>query len=248
MIYSTENFPPKLGYWYIVNLKDMLNIRLYPVYFINKVSAKRAVNNHVAPRNRDKYTIISAKKLKQYTLKYQIKLGALHKFTKYEYPMTTDKMTRQEKKNYRTLFRRKLRRMGLLVHKKHKKKIKDKVTRIRIITNRQKVADCPRTEAVGFRLERLPKQYYHILIKKKKHPGKDILWKCKCIRFNSKTGEYKKLFINIYNKDVILPHLLSEIYTLAENTGKYEQLKQYCLSKGIRIYKEKSKEVLPGVV
>lgn len=248
MIYSTDKFPTKIGYWYIINMQNLLRIKLYPVYFINKVSAKRAINNHIARRNRDKYSIVSGKKLKGYSLKYQINLGPLHKFTKYEYPRPTNEMTRQEKKNIRTLFRRKLRRMGLLVHRKHKRNIKESKVRIRIIKNHQEVANCPNTQAVVFRLERLPKHYHYILLKKVKHPGKDILWKCRCIRFNSKTGEYGKLFINIYNKDVVIPQLISEIYQIANEKGNYTALSNYCRSKGIGVYKEKQKKVLPGVV
>lgn len=244
-MYNTNDFPVKKEHWYIVALGDYLNITLYPVYFINKTAAKRALNAHIGIRNRAKYSIISANKLKQYTLNYKIKLGRLAKFTKYEYPKI--KNTIQKRKTHRTVQRRRLRRMGMLHRVKSKLHIQQgKAPYGTLVKNFQKVAMSPNTDAKAFRLERKPKNFYYVIIKKTRSKIKGVLFKVEVIRFDSKTGIYKELLINIYNKDVILPHLLSEVFSRALNISNecYERFKQTCNSRSISLYKTKQKDLL----
>ena len=247
MKYIATRFPIKLEYWYIINFGDFYHITLYPVYFINKVSAKRAISRTFAKKKQNKYQVISGNKLKVYEedLRYELRLGRMQKFSKYDYPAG---MTDQEKKNQRTIIRRRLRRMGMLIPKKHKYYIKEKVKQNRLLINRQKVANSPNTEARAFRLERKPKYYYYIIQEKVRVSGNGVAFKVKSIRYNQKTGKYKKVLLNIYNKDVIIPHLISEVYSIALNNGNYDQFKRYCHNKGIRVYRERSEKVLQRMV
>ena len=245
MRYTTEAFPTKLEYWYIIHFRDFWQITLYPVYFINKVSAKRAVSRTFAKKKQNKYSVVSGRKLREYELNYTISLGRLQKFHKYD---LDPKLTDQQRKNKRTIIRRRLRRMGMLIPKKHKYFIKDPIKQNRLLVNTQKVANSPNTEARAFRLERKHKKYYYLIISKEKGKKNGVAFKVNSIRYNSKNGEYKKVLLNIYNRDVIIPHLISEVYAQSLNNGNYEKFKQYCISKGIRLYREKSKKVLQGVV
>lgn len=242
MIYNTENHLPKNEHWYIVWLRDFHRITLYPVYFINQVSAKRALTNSFPARKRDRYTIISGKKLRQYELTYTIGLGKMPKFTKYDFPKDS---TMESRKHARTMIRRRLRRMGMLIPKKHKRHIKDKkIEHSRLLVNKQKVATSPNTEAKAFRLERMPKRYHYIILSKRRSDKNGIMFRVHAIRYNSKKGNYKELFINIFNKDVIIPYLISQVYALALNKGNYEEFKRFCTEKGLILGKAKEKKVL----
>lgn len=234
MRYTTKDFPIKLKYWYLVHLNDFLNITLYPIYFINKVSVQRAIRIDIPVVKRMAYVAISGVKLRQYKLTYTIKLGKMPKFTKYEFDKGA---TDQQKKTRRTVIRRRLRRMGMLIPKRHKIGIKDKVKQARLLVNTQDVANCPNTEARAFRLERLSPNYYHIILTQERSKVKGIMFRCKCIRYNSKTKLYRKLFINIQNRDVIIPHLISEVYSKAHNNNNYERFKKYCIKQGVRLSK-----------
>jgi hypothetical protein len=246
MQYNTLDIPIKIKYWYIVHLMDYVSIQLFPVYFINKVAAKRALHKNVPFRKMGKYLIMSGKKLKQYELKYLIRLGPLPKFTKYEYPKPTNQMTRLEKRNFRTIFRRRLRRMGMLIPKKHKINIKENVKHARLKVNKQKVANSPYSEARVFQLDRKPKHYYYILLRKTRSKKNKVALECKVVKVNIKTGEFKKILLNIYNSDVITPYLLSELYKLLKIKGNeyYQPIKRYCNKKGLKVSKAKQKEVL----
>lgn len=234
MLYTTEDFPIKLEYWYIVSMNNFLNITVYPVYFINKVSAKRAINRTFKTVEKAKYVILSGKKLRQYKMKYAINLGKLARFTKYDFPPNA---TRQQKKTRRTVIRRRLRRMGMLIPKKHKIGIKEKVGHARLLENTQVVAQRATKNAQAFRLERKPKHNYYIILNKIRSNKNKVMFEAKCIRYNSKNGKYKKLLMHIYNRDVIIPHLITEVYAQSLNKGNYEQFKKYCRSKGIGIFK-----------
>ena len=138
--------------------------------------------------------------------------------------------------------------MGMLIPKKHKLFIKEEVKQNRLLVNRQKVAMSPGTEAVAFRLERKPKNYYYVIISKERAKGNGVAFKVDSIRYNSKTGHYKRVLLNIYNRDVIIPHLYSEVLARALNNNNYDRFKKYCHRKGVRVFKTKSKEVLQGMV
>lgn len=241
MMYNTDEIPVKLEYWYIIWLRDFRFITLYPVYFINKESAKRAVRIYFSTNKRHRYTVISGRELKQYKLNYLIKLGKMNRFTKYDFPKDA---TPQQRKTRRTVIRRRLRRMGMLIPKKHKIGIKDNVKQARLLINTQDVANSPNTDARAFRLERKPKRYYYIIISKEKGHKNGVAFKVEVVRYNSKTGKYKKLLMNIYNKDVLIPHLVSEVLAQSINNNNYEKFRKYCLTKGIRLHKTKKRKVL----
>lgn len=237
-IRTTDDFPIKDGYWYVVYLKDLVNIRLYPVYFINKRAAKRAITYNIPVNKRGKYEVHGHQRLKEFQIKYHISLGKLAKFSKY--PDINWEMTPQQRKNHRTIFRRRLRRMGMLIPKQHKIPIFNSPRQARLLKNRQKVAMSPGTDARAFRLERKPKHYYYIIITKERSKKKRVMFEVKAYKLNSKTGELKKLLIQIYNRDVIIPHLLSEVITISKQKG-YDKATE----KIDQLYQRKYKSVQP---
>lgn len=241
MIYTTEHFPIKLEYWYIVSLGDFKDITLYSVYFINKVSAQRAVSRTFARRKRSRYVIKSGRQIKEYLLKYKLLLGKMPKFRKYDFP---ENSTPQQRKTRRTVIRRRLRRMGMLVPKRHKLTIGEPVKQSRLLVNRQKVADCPNTVARAFRLESKPKRFYYVIINKERSSKNGIMFRIEAVRYDKKKGKYKKVLLNINNKDVIIPHLISEVYTQALNNNQYEEFKRYCITEGVKLSQTTPKKVL----
>lgn len=244
MQYTTEDIPVKKEYYYIISFRQFLNLTLYGVYFINKNAAKEALVLHINRNKRSKYQIINGAKLKQYKLTYNISLGVLSKFCKYTYPDNC--ITGQSRKTYRTVMRRRLRRMGMLTLIKPKFKIREPIKHSRLIVNKQKVAMSPNSIAKAFRLQRKPAYYYYMLISKKRSKKNGIMFRAKTLRYNSKTGVFKMLYINIQNRDIIIPYLLSQVYSIAQDksTENYEKLK----ARYIKICSKEKNKVLQKVV
>lgn len=230
--YTTDNFPIKNNYYYVISFRKFINLVLYPVFFVNKVAAKRAITSNIAPTHRGKYQVIRGLKLRQYTLLYNIGIGKMAKFTKYEFPPHV--RTAQDKKTFRTVMRRRLRRMGIFTKLNPKKTIMGAITQNRLIPNKQKVANCPNTLARAFRLERKPKSHYYIIVDKKPSGDKATLIEVDTILYNKKTGEIKDKIIKINTKDIVIPYLISQV--LAFSKDNYEELKTHIARRGINLF------------
>jgi hypothetical protein len=211
-------------YYYIINFEYFLRPRIYPVYFVNKRAAKRAIHLHEPSRRyQSNYEIIRGSKLKEFEATYVLKLGRLGSFTKYPYPK--ELKTRQARKSYRTQMRRRLRRMGMLTNVKNKYGVKDKPGIIKVKRNRQWVAETPYTTCVCFALESKPHKHF-IIIKKNISQKRGKLfelqvleideyrykfWKCHPDFLGNVRDWCLKKKVTIKRKDIIIPYLITEL-------------------------------------
>lgn len=226
-------------YYYIVNFKYFLKPRVYPVYFTSKASAKRAIKENVKSRKKQgNYEIIQGKKLKEFSFTFVLKLGKLGEFNKWEYPKELN--TQEKRKSYRTLLRRRLRRMGMLTPIKPKNTI-GQISQVRLIKNKQAVADSPNTAALAFRLERKNKNYHYIILSKKISKKKGLLFKIKALKVDMRLKTIKPCGINIQRNDLIIPYLITEIIQLY---GKEQDILDACRRKGLKLDCREQKIVL----
>jgi len=223
-------------YYYIINFKYFLRPRIYPVYFVNRAAAKRAIAQNVPSfKERAFYEVIRGKKLKDFEATYVLKLGRLGKSTKYNYNLNYKGLSR---KAYRTEVRRRLRRMGMLTNVRSRYKVEEEPGIVKYKRNKQWVANTPDTWATTFQLERKPKKVYYIILKKWLSLRKGFLFKVKVLRVDVKHKTIKKQVINIKRKDIIIPYLTPEIVKLY---GK--ELVARCTAEGVRLGK-----IEPGIL
>lgn len=208
---TTDDFPVKLQYFYIIDFKRFMFPTLMPVYFPNRNAAKRILDHNIRNRNRKrKFSIYSGKKIKKDRLNYIIGWGNyMLRGGKYRYPALD--MTNQQKKSFRTLLRRRLRRMDLLTTNKVKFRYDAKGKKVKYRKNYQRVAKSPNTDAKVFQLDRKPKYIYYIILKKQFTSKAGKLFKIRCIRVNIKNGVYKKVTIYTQRNDIFLPELLENL-------------------------------------
>lgn len=199
-------------YYYIVNFKVFTRPRVYPIYFTNSNAAKSALKMVIkSPQEKAFYEVLRGKKLKEFHVNYVIKLGTIPQFTKYAYP--ENKKSHQDRKSYRTLLRRRLRRMGMLTLVKNKYRIgKEKI--IKPINNTQIVAKSPTTAAKVIQVERMGLNRYFVILEKELLKKKGFLWKISTIEYNLTNRSFRKRFIKIRRKDLIIPHLLNILNNL----------------------------------
>lgn len=214
---TTEQFPVKVKYFYIVSFKNLLKPRLMPIYFPTRNTAKRVLReNIVNHEKRKKYSIFSGYQIRGEELKYVIGSGSRFRYGgKYVYP--SRKMTPQERKSFRTVRRRRLRRMNLLTNNKAKFRYDEKTRKqIKHQPNNQTVADSPRTDAKCFWLERGSRFTWYIVLSKRKSFKLGKLFKIRAIRIQLKTGNWKKVTIYIRSTDIIHAELLRNLHTHAK--------------------------------
>lgn len=199
-------------YYYVVSFRDFIKPKIYPVFFTNKKAAKRAIRVHVGKKRRPFFDVLKGSKLKDFELSFMFTLGALGKFTKYDYPKELD--TIQKRKNFRTIMRRRLRRMGMLTPAMSKYHVRKSSPYIKLIQNRQWVADSPYTIAKVFRLERKPSHIYYIILSKELSRKKGILFEVDSLRVDVKRNlvDYKK--VQIYRNDIIIPYIMTDLIQL----------------------------------
>jgi hypothetical protein len=230
-IKTSKDYPIKPDYYYIVDFRNYFRLKVYPVYFVNRKAAKRSLDKSVKKLKirKHKYQVVSGKEL----LGIHIPYVFIKKFysAKYEYPK--DRLSKQQRKTYRTVLRRRLRRMGLLTLIKPKYSVKKvKRDQVRIKNNTQKVAMSPNTVAKVFRLDRKPEKYYYIIIKKEKTHVKGVLLKIGAYRLNIKTGELKKCIVNMKSTDILIPYLLTDIPKLIKHLPNYARVINKVRKKG----------------
>lgn len=216
-------------YYYIVYFKDFLRPRVFPVYFTSPKAAKRAIKENVkSPKKRALYEVVKGSKLEKFNFTYVLRLGKLGEFKKWEYPKELD--TIQKRKSYRTRLRRRLRRMGMLTPVKNKYSINKPIEQVRLIQNRQEIANSPETIARVFRLERKPRDHYFIILDKRISKKKGILFEVDCLRVDVKTKMAALVHLQIQRKDIIIPYLLTELIKIYGNEDILERARQAGLS------------------
>jgi hypothetical protein len=194
-------------YYYIIYFRDFLKPKIFPVHFMNRKAAERALKSFVAKKRRTLYGVIRGSKLKEHDLDFLKGLGNVGKFTKYDYP----KDLTIARKSYRTQVRRRLRRMNMLTLVKNKIPINKPIQYIKLIKNTQKIAMTPKTSAKGFQVERKPKHIYNLILDKKISTKKGILFEIDTYRVDIKRKEISKEKVYVRRNDIIIPYLLHQI-------------------------------------
>lgn len=241
-IKTVKDYPVYNKYWYLVDFKNLLKVKLFPYYFISKKAARRAKKLNFSKHNQRHVEILKGAKVKSFFLAYAMG-KTLGKDTKYQYPDFL--ITKQERKNFRTIMRRRLRRMGLLTLVKPKKSIKHLPDYIKPIINKQKVANSPNSIARVFQIDRKPERYYYILLKRELAKKRGKLFKIKCHRYDSISGEFKELTIFTLRTDILIPYLITDLENLVyekiqSKTGKARiSQERYYASWGFKLAKSK---------
>lgn len=231
-IKTTEDFPIKSEYYYLINFRNYHRIKVCPVFFVNKRAAKRALIKNVPMLKHRKlhYAIIKGSKLKSTKLEY---IWA-KKFVcnKYYYPK--DCISDQQKKSYRTLMRRRLRRMGILTLNKPRRRVDAKPMYVKLIKNTQEVANSPFTISKVFQLERKPQKTFYYIIKKIPTKIRGVLLKVICWRIDLRTSGVKKIKLNVHRNDIIIPLLVTELSKKIDHAKNGNTIHKRCKKRGIR--------------
>lgn len=231
-IRTTDEFPIKVKFFYIINFSNLMRPKLMPIYYPTRNTAKRVLRENVkSHEKRKKYTIYSGYKIRDENLEYVIGSGS--KFInggKYPYPHK--KMTPQERKSFRTLLRRRLRRMDLLTNNQAKFRYDEKtIKRIKHKPNHQIVAKSPATDAKCFWLERGSRHTWYIVLSKRRSFKVGKLFRIRAIRIGLKTGKWKKVTIYLRTTDIIHAELLRNLYTHVKASAGLEAYTKYCKRK-----------------
>lgn len=245
---TSKDYPVRDAYYYVVDFKNLLKVRLLPRFFLNKESAIRAIQLNF-PKSRHKYVdAIRGSQLKEFLLTYEMSTR-LGKYVKYDY---ADGLTRQKKKSLRTLIRRRLRRMGLYTRIKTKYHIKDaQITLPQLIKNTQKVAITPGTLSQVISLARKPGVFYWVKSKKPSRKTWGLL-RLGCIKFDLRRGcKNKTTYLTLKQTDVITPYTLGELEKLLyakliQKPEDFEKEKAHYQSLGFGFYgmPEEPEEIL----
>jgi len=216
-------------YYYIIDFRNLMQPELMPIHFVSKNIARKKLEAYIPNRNtRKQFSIIRGKSIKNENIPYKVADGNfMRRGSKYDYP--DGRTEKQSKKSYRTLLRRRLRRMGLQTTVKTHFKYDEKAKKVKYKPNNQKVAMSPTTEARVFQLDRKPKRYYYIILKKRMSTKRGKLFKIKTIRVNIKTGNFRMETIHTMRNDIFLPELLSNLEKIpnaAEALRAYEAYKR----------------------
>lgn len=222
---TTEQYPIKVDYYYILDFRNLLKPKLLPQFFMSKKRARMCLEAKV-PKNELKfYSIRLGGKINSEKLRYRI-TNSFWRTPKYTKPRGVTL------KNHRTKMRRRLRRMGLLTSTPAKVRITDS-TRFRYIVNTQEVANSPNTEAQAFQLDRKPGHLYYLILSKK--PNRTF-FTFDCMRLDVKNQTIKRVKIKGRRTDIITPYILPEIWNLINKKRGYSEL--------IKAFKRAKKEPL----
>lgn len=201
--------------FYILNIRDITNIRCLYYYFSSRETAKYSLHKAIPSVERKWYKIVSGNYLSKYQPKFYKALRIYP--VKYKYPPHIK--TKQQRKTHRTVMRRRLRRMGLHVVGKKEGRIVENIGKSKWIKNRQKVANSPTTIARVIQVDSKGLNKYFVVrdIVKSKRAGD--LCRATCYQFDTYKGTIIKKELRIKNTDVITPYLTLELKKVWENKG-----------------------------
>lgn len=223
---TTLDYPIRGNYYYIIDFRNLRKPKLLPIYFLSKRRAKILLKKYVPILSeRNQFSIFRGKKIKSQKIRYKLSAGKdktlFFGFNgKYDFPSARKWNITQ--KAYRTLMRRRLRRMGLLTKVPGKVKY-NKAPRFAYVENHQKVANCPHTLAQAFQLDRKPEHIYYIILKK--WPNRTF-FTFDCMRLDIKNRTIKRVKIKGRRTDIIHPYILPEIWNLINKKRGYRKLLQ----------------------
>lgn len=224
--YNTLNSPIVKEYYYVVNFKNLYKPIMFSVAFLNANAAKIAIEKSIEKPHRRFHSVMKGSKIIKHIIPIVLKLGKMGNATKYDYP--ENKLTKQERKTYRTVLRRRLRRMGIYTKINTKRDLFTGPIPIKLIKNTQTVSDSPNTDAKVIQIQRKPKHIYYYILKKKPSEVRGQLLKLKVIRYDSKLGICKKVTINILRNDLLIPYLKRELITLITNNNHLDEWNHIC--------------------
>ena len=194
--------------YYILDFSDLSRVRVLNFYFLNRRAAEKCIDvNFVRKKDRKYYAVVIGKDVADEITRDKERKASI--FTKYDYPV--DRMTRQERKTYRTVMRRRLRRMDLLTLVKPRKHFKKKPDYIKHIKNKQKVAMSPNTAAKVIQVQRKNPKYYYLILEKSLSDKKGLLFILNCLRFDRRSGDMKQVTLKIKRTDLLIPHLIWDL-------------------------------------
>lgn len=248
---TTKEFPIIAKYYYIMDFTKMMKPQLIPLYFLNRNAAKRAIKENNSTHKAKIYSIFHGESLLNSDFPYVLKNGRWGKFTKYKYEPN---LTKQEKKNIRTMARRRLRRMNLYTNIKARRLYNSAPQYVKQIKNTQKVSNSPGTSAKCFQLERETPHRFYIILGKKKHKSAVFLISLKVLSINLKTGNYSYKWKNIHKTDILIPFILREAYdrikVLPTKIEIIKSLKQrdihFINTKIMKVINKKHKAIIEG--
>lgn len=209
---TIQDYPVYNIYYYILDYEKLMQPKLLHFYFLNRVAAKRAIELNFPKKRKKFFKVIRGDKVKRFFIAYNMGKGL--EYTKYQYGDWD--LTKQDRKNHRTVMRRRLRRMGLLTLVDTKINIKRKPKVIKPINNTQKVSTSPTSIARVFTIQRKNPNYYYIIYTKKLANKKKYLWEIGGLRYNGITGRLKQTVIITRRTDFLTPYLLTDLKKLID--------------------------------
>lgn len=215
-------------YFYILHFKRLDKPKIIPFHYLTRRSAQDCLDKMVSRADMLYYKVVKGSFIgEHYVALYRE--GSFYT-TKYRYP--DEKATFQEKKNYRTMFRRRLRRMGILVVNNAPRRIDSPPVKPRYIKNTQDVAKSPTTIGRVVQIDRFSRETYVFIntLTKPKPKTKDfkrVLCKVEGYKFNLRKGTIKPTKFKIEKTDLVIPHSLNH-------------LKEQCQEKELKIPEEVS--------
>lgn len=225
--------------YYILDFSDLTRVRVLNYYFINRRAAEKCIKlNFLRKKDHKYYSVVQGKDINESIPKDREFKGII--YFKYDYPV--DKMTKQEMKTYRTVQRRRLRRMDLLTLVKPRKHFNKKPDYIKHIKNKQKVAMSPNSVARVIQLQRKSPDYYYLVLEKETTKKKGLLFILNCLKFNKRTGEMKQVTLKIKRTDLLIPFLIWDLENMIHEKIQRGKKASYYREFGFKTLKGGQKE------
>jgi len=223
--------------YYIIDFSNLMDVKVLNFYFLNRRAAQIAVEENFRSKKRKYYAVVKGSKLTE-----EIRNNTQRKiplFTKYSYPV--DKVTMQERKTFRTVMRRRLRRMGIYTKVRPRKNIATKPDYIKHIPNKQKVANSPNTVAKVIQIQRKNPKYYYLILGKEKSTKKGMLFILNCLRFDNNSGKLKQVMVNVKRTDLLIPYLIYDLEDLIHKKIQQSNNHEYYNKFGFKMVESKKK-------
>lgn len=208
---SIQDYPVHNKYWYIVDFRNFLKPKLLPHFYTSDKAANRSIKLNFLGKRKARYKVMKGDAVKEYFLNYLMQEGTGH-FRKYVYPNLC--ITAQQRKDHRSVMRRRLRRMGLLTLPKIKHSIKGKMQKVKPIINRQYHANRQTHKIKVLQIERKGFLFYYVVLSKELSEKRGRLFKLNTLRYNKRTGEMAQVYIHTYKTDFLTPYLIVTLQNL----------------------------------
>lgn len=241
---TTKDYPINNRYYYILYYDNILTPKLLPIYFTSLPIAEQQLAKEIPKQFRHKYEVVKGSEIKD-VLKYRglnvWKLGVQRKF---KYPDNC--ITKKDKKNFRIISRRRLRRMGVYYRTKAKGYVFDKEHKPEFIKNVQVLTQnkSGRSISKAFKLDRMGESIIYVLLEKLDRKPEDCIFRCRAIRINLKAGTRRTVTMKVYNHDIMRPYLLTELYHELLHSKNAPRIIVFCQKNGVKFTRAGAAKVL----